>query len=611
MIRRVVALFTKNNRKIHDTEISFSVVTPSFNQSMFLGKNLKSVREQTYKKVQHIIVDPGSTDGSREIAEKSGAQKLIFEADSGQSEGINKGFQKASGHILTWLNSDDFYASSDVLTRVAETFKENPNIDVVYGNVNFVDESGNFLKKGFVNKKEESLGESFEYQVGVVQPGVFIRKRVFESIGGPSESYDYCMDYEYWVRISKAGYKWKHMNLTIANHRWWSGMKTSANRGLSLIEHLKVCHQHFGYVHWKWIERLAEFESTGQDGIVNTDNDKNPVKKLEIERELIQRYINQQMVEEMSLQKDGEKRKSLKYFLSKYPELKRSYFSVNLDSFQSTSPIRERVPNSWTFTEKVNDDGVAFKGYALDGNFDKNFEAEWFDSSLEKSLQKLTDWSKERRSSTCVIVGNGPSLKLSSLTALEHTDVFLSNYAYLDPTLKNLGTFLTVTNHFVADQAALELNNIRIRKILPIWLGDIANLTDETAFVSATLEPKFAKTLDSVFSWRSTVSFFNMQLAYAMGYEKVVLIGFDHKYVQPKGTKEGSFISQVEDDDNHFAPTYFKGKIWQAADTSKMEEAYEVARTVYEAGGKRIVNCTIGGELEVFPRGILEKELRA
>ncbi|MEL6211049.1 MAG: hypothetical protein AAFR44_12890, partial [Pseudomonadota bacterium] len=206
----------------------------------------------------------------------------------------------------------------------------------------------------------------------------------------------------------------------------------------------------------------------------------------------------------------------------------------------------------------------------------------------------------------CVIVGNGPSLNLSNLDLLADVDVFISNFAIISKKLQQHATYLTIVNDLVAQQGAVDFNALRIRKILPFWMANCLTDTDETLFVPATVIPEFATEVGQVFSWRSTVSFFNMQLAYAMGYEEVALIGFDHSFQQAETAKEGDAIKQTEDDPNHFDPRYFRGKTWQAADTGNMEKMYRVAEAAYAKAGRKIVNATVGGKLEVFPRETLE-----
>jgi len=588
----------------------FSVITPSFNQAQFLPDNLRSVAAQIHANVEHIIVDPGSTDGSRDIAAAAGHARLIAEPDRGQSDGICKGWAASTGDVLTWLNSDDFYPSDDVLAAVAKAFEDNPDADVIYGGVDFVGEDGEFLRKGFVNPRGDALLDSFEYQVGIVQPGVFIRRRVFETVGGPSENYEYCMDYEYWVRIAANGFKWVYLDKKLAHHRWWAGMKTSRGRDESLIEHFRVCQNYFGYIHWKWLDRYAEFLASAQDGVVNHAVEVDQTLKARHAEETIDRFVTQDALAKLERRETAETSATLDY-LHRHDRGRRRYFregaELRVSSETSRDPLAlERV--AWNIFEASTEDGRQFKAYHVPNNFDRYFEANWYSQALREGQARLRKLS-ENRKKTCIVVGNGPSLKLTDFELFDRSDVIISNYAIVSPDLAKKATILTIVNDMVARQGSVEFNALQMPKIVPFWLGNSINPTPETIFVPATVKPEFNGEINGQFSWRSTVSFFNMQLAFALGYEKVLLVGFDHSYAQPEGVKEGDAIDQQADDENHFDPRYFRGKTWQAADTAKMEASYVLAKAAYEAAGREIVNCTVGGKLELFRRADLAQEL--
>ena len=112
--------------------LKISIITPSLNQGKYLESNIISVHQQPYTHREHLIIDGGSTDNTNQIIQKH-QEKLAYwvsEKDNGQSEAINKGFKKASGDILTWLNSDDQLMPGS-LEKVASIFENNPTIDVV------------------------------------------------------------------------------------------------------------------------------------------------------------------------------------------------------------------------------------------------------------------------------------------------------------------------------------------------------------------------------------------------------------------------------------------------------------------------------------------------
>lgn len=236
----------------------------------------------------------------------------------------------------------------------------------------------------------------------------------------------------------------------------------------------------------------------------------------------------------------------------------------------------------------------------------------WREGALRRGEEALSRLKAGRIHDTCIVVGNGPSLALSNLEFLDRADVFISNYAYRHPRLGGSAKYLTVVNPLVAEQDCERINLYRgpAHKIFPYWLGYCLREEAGAIFVRAVGgEPRFSADPQSGFCWSSTVSLFNLELAYWLGYRRALLIGFDHSYVQPRGAMEGDVILQEDDDPNHFDVGYFRGKRWHAADLVNMEIALSAARGAWEADGRAILNCTAGGLLDVFPRSTLEAEL--
>lgn len=236
----------------------------------------------------------------------------------------------------------------------------------------------------------------------------------------------------------------------------------------------------------------------------------------------------------------------------------------------------------------------------------------WMEYEFERSRSMMEDLASKRKHDTCVVVGNGPSLQKTNLSLLSGQDVFVSNYAAMNPELKEYATYLCVTNPLVAEQGVVALSALRhLIRFYPFFLAYWANPQDrQTAWLnSGGRQPFFGTGLGEMLSWHSTVTHFSLQIAYQLGYKKVLLIGVDNTYKQQSHQKEGDLIKQKEDDSNHFDPRYFKGKNWQAADTDKMAAVYELAKEAYECAGREVVNCTVGGALEVFRRGSLKTEL--
>jgi hypothetical protein len=238
-------------------------------------------------------------------------------------------------------------------------------------------------------------------------------------------------------------------------------------------------------------------------------------------------------------------------------------------------------------------------------------DGRWRDAALERAAERLDRLAQTRRGDTCVVVGNGPSLKQVDLDLLDGYDVFLSNYAATDPVLRSKARYLSVVNPFVAEQDPRLFDELAgLVRFFPYWLRYCLKEDEDVLFLNEIGgEPFFSTNVSQKVSGHSTVTHFNLQIAYSLGYRKVVLIGIDNTYHQPVEAKEGDVLTCEGDDPNHFRPDYFRGKKWQAADPSRMELVYRLCRDAYDADGREIVNCTAGGALEVYRRGGLALEL--
>lgn len=238
------------------------------------------------------------------------------------------------------------------------------------------------------------------------------------------------------------------------------------------------------------------------------------------------------------------------------------------------------------------------------------FEPSWVQKTQVEAAEQLKAFAAGRRSETAVLVGNGPSLNQTNLELLRGQDVYISNYAIKHPLLRDLARGVAVSNPLVAEQEphVFQLNDLW--KFHPLWLGYCLRETPRTVWLNALGgEMFFSEDVTQRIAWHATVSFFWLQILYHAGYRKIVLIGVDNSYQQAANAREGDFIHQAEDDANHFDPNYFKGKTWQAADTDNMAATFHLARTYFEADGREIVNCTVGGRLEAFRRADLRSEL--
>ncbi|ORE90122.1 hypothetical protein ATO13_23436 [Stappia sp. 22II-S9-Z10] len=231
-------------------------------------------------------------------------------------------------------------------------------------------------------------------------------------------------------------------------------------------------------------------------------------------------------------------------------------------------------------------------------------ERAWVGAQIARSRRIFKTLAETRTRETCLIVGNGASLGDADPALFANHDVIISNFAFNSPLLARHAKILTVTNALVAEQGAAGFNTSPVPvKVAPMWLARTLHEDAGFAFVNATGETAFFATDPAEkISWSSTVSFFNLQLAFALGYRRALLVGFDHSYVQPAESRLGDVLDQDEDDPNHFDPLYFKKRRWQAADTAAMEEVYRLARAAFEADARDVLNLSPASKLDVFDR---------
>lgn len=184
-------------------KIKVSIVTISYNQVDFLEDCINSVINQGYENIEYIIVDPGSKDGSRELISKySGkVQHIINDVDSGPSQGLNNGFNVASGDIFGFLNADDILLP-DAIQNIVDFFVSNPFTDVVCGHGYQIDGAGNVIKKVF----STSWGPKyFAYGLsGIVQQSTFFKKEIFYKVDGFNEENKTCWDGELFLKMAMA-----------------------------------------------------------------------------------------------------------------------------------------------------------------------------------------------------------------------------------------------------------------------------------------------------------------------------------------------------------------------------------------------------------------------
>lgn len=204
---------------------AISVVTPSFNQQRYLEKTLLSVLNQSYPAAEYFVMDGGSSDGSLEIIEKyqDRITGWVSAADSGQADAINQGFARCTGEVFAWINSDDFYLRG-AFQKAAEFFRDQPEVDLVYGDVISVDESEKVINVMQFSSYDRNDLLTFHI---ISQPGVFFRRSAWERAGGLDLSYRLMLDHELWIRMMKTG-KMAYLPIPLAAARFHDEAKNIA-----------------------------------------------------------------------------------------------------------------------------------------------------------------------------------------------------------------------------------------------------------------------------------------------------------------------------------------------------------------------------------------------
>ncbi len=235
-------------------EPRFSVITPSYQQGRFIERTIRSVLDQDFDDLEYLVLDGGSTDDTVSILERYGNRvRWQSAADDGQADAVNLGLGRARGELIGWLNSDDVYYAG-TLAAVARFFDDHPEVDVVYGDADHIDENDKFLEPYPTEPwdPERLLETCF-----LCQPATFFRRRVVEQWGELDRSLNFCMDYELWLRLSKGGARFAYLRRRLAGSRLYPETKTLGHRVTFHAEINRMTRQNHGRVPDRWLANWA------------------------------------------------------------------------------------------------------------------------------------------------------------------------------------------------------------------------------------------------------------------------------------------------------------------------------------------------------------------
>lgn len=207
----------------------FAIVIPNYNQSHFLPWALESLRHQSAP-FNLALMDGGSSDNFQVVADAYSDIIAHLESgpDGGQSAAIKKGKAIIPGDIVSWLNADDYYFPG-ALDKVSSFFERNPTIDVVYGDAVHVTADGFFLS--YFPPVQSFNPKDLARSCFICQPACFVRRKVYERIGGIDAALKYTMDWDLWHRLSLAGAKFHYLHELLAAVRYYPGTKTMSGNG--------------------------------------------------------------------------------------------------------------------------------------------------------------------------------------------------------------------------------------------------------------------------------------------------------------------------------------------------------------------------------------------
>lgn len=230
--------------------------------------------------------------------------------------------------------------------------------------------------------------------------------------------------------------------------------------------------------------------------------------------------------------------------------------------------------------------------------------ADWIQNpNAQATMERLKTYHNKHQGERCFIIGNGPSLNKMDLSHLKNEYTFGANRIYL--LFEELGfttTYFCSVNSHVIEQFNQDIANLLMPKFLNWESKDSIEFTDDMMFIREVhYKEEFQPTPYQGLWTSATVTFISLQLAYFMGFEEVYLIGVDHNF-KDKG-KAHTLVTSEGADPNHFHPDYFhKGIKWQLPDLDTSERGYLMARRYYEEHGRKVLDATVDGKLQIFPK---------
>ncbi|MCC6253167.1 MAG: glycosyltransferase [Bacteroidia bacterium] len=243
-----------------------SVITPSYNQGEFIEETILSVINQDYPNIEYIVLDAASNDNTVNIIKKyeNKISYWISEKDKGQADAVNKGFARATGDILCWLNSDDYYLPG-TLKFVAENLDIN-KAQILFGEVDHIfDKTKEIVHSNVKNKLEHYNLKYYDY---IIQPGSFWTRKVWENTGSLKHDMHFAFDWDWFIRAEMLGTEFKYVSRVMSIYRIHDAHKTN-NGGEKRLKEIDYILKHYSGNRVLEAYKLIRTERSNIESIIN------------------------------------------------------------------------------------------------------------------------------------------------------------------------------------------------------------------------------------------------------------------------------------------------------------------------------------------------------